>query len=372
MRNVFKNLSTSAIGIGFSLILGELVLRLMGISYPSFYTVDFHRGYGLRPRAQGISAREGKGLMRVNSDGFRGAEVEVSPQPGRLRVAFLGDSFTEAQQVNEEETFIGKIQITLSTRSCPLLRRYPQGVEFLNFGVGGYGTGQQLLTWRHLAKRYRPELVVLVIYPGNDFTDNEPRTRADRPVFKLDDHGNLVIDNAFRSGSQYQWRASLPARLIDSLINHSRLVQLLNEAKNRQANAPSLASAPENTRSIPLNPKASERAWRITELLVYALEREVRASGARLVVISTSSPDQVWPDRSKRPTDPFSQERRLSALLKDHGIPYLALGPELQKQADSDQLVLHGFVGQAPGEGHWNQAGHNLAAEIIRPWLCRQ
>ena len=67
----------------------------------------------------------------------------------------------------------------------------------------------------------------------------------------------------------------------------------------------------------------------------------------------------------------FVQEQRLAALLAQRRIPYLPLGPALQRQADRDRLVLHGFEGQAPGQGHWNRIGHQLAAEQLAPWLCQ-
>ena len=88
-------------------------------------------------------------------------------------------------------------------------------------------------------------------------------------------------------------------------------------------------------------------------------------------MVSTSTPEQVWPRARQRPRDPFAQERRLTALLAARRIPYLPLGPRLQRQVDDHGLLLHGFTGQAPGEGHWNATGHRLAAAAISPWLCR-
>jgi len=88
-------------------------------------------------------------------------------------------------------------------------------------------------------------------------------------------------------------------------------------------------------------------------------------------VISTSAPEQVWPNAQERPKQPFAREQRLAALLAQRRIPYLPLAPALQRQADRDRLVLHGFEGQAPGQGHWNPVGHRLAAEQLVPWLCQ-
>lgn len=366
MKRWLANIGAMSAGIVVSLLLAEGALHLAGVRYPSFYTVDRERGFALRPGAEGVWSREGRGSVRINQAGFRGADLFEAPAPGVLRIAVLGDSFTEALQVDEQDTFVKRLQTSLSAdSSCALRRNFPGGVEVLNFGVGAYGTGQQLLTWRHLAKRYRPDWVILAVYPGNDFTDNEPIPRQDRPVFLLDRNDQLQIDQRFRDTTAFRWRLSLPGRLIDGLMNHSRLLQLLNEAKNR------FASRSSSSGSVPtVTPMASDRAWQLTDRLIGTLASEVLLDGAHLAVISASVPEQVWPNVEERPAKPFAKEQRLAALLAKRNIPYLPLGPELQRQADRDRLVLHGFQGQAPGHGHWNATGHRLAAAAVTPWVC--
>ena len=372
MKRWLANLSAVAASAVASLLLAEGALRLAGLRYPAFYTVDSERGYALRPGAEGAWMREGHGQVRVNSAGFRGPEVSLQPPNEVFRVAVLGDSFTEALQVDEQATWVQQLQSRLNGDShCRLLSASGGQVQLLNFGVGGYGTGQELITWRHLASRYSPDLVILAIYPGNDITDNEPTAKSDRPVFRLGSDGELKLDNSFRQQTATRWRLSLPGQLVESLINRSRLLQLLNEAKNRRASKPTSPRAAPSA-SPPPPPQASEEAWSITDALIAQLNREVNAQGARLLVVSTSSPDQVWPRPHQRPLHPFAQEQRLASLLAPRRIPFLALGPILQMQADEKSLTLHGFPGQAPGEGHWNPTGHRLAAEIIEPWLCRQ
>jgi len=370
-------LLASALGLGFALLVAELGLRLMGVAYPAFYRVDAARGYGLRPGAQGWWTREGRGWVRINSAGFRHAELAPgAPAPGTLRVAVLGDSFTEALQVDAEATWERQLQNRLqATAACRVRQGLKGPVEVLNFGVGGYGTGQELLTWRHLARSYRPQLVVLALYPGNDFTDNSPDPQPDRPVFRLGPDGRLERDDAFQRNAAYRWRLSPPGQMVDALINHSRVLQLVNESKNRLAalkrlrlNAGAGGASPA---VIPVTRPASESAWAVTAALLTALDQEVRADGARLLVVSLSSPDQVWPKRQERPADPFAQERRLGGLLQARSIPYLPLAPTLQREADRQGLLLHGFPGQEPGQGHWNPEGHRLAAASMADWLCR-
>jgi hypothetical protein len=47
----------------------------------------------------------------------------------------------------------------------------------------------------------------------------------------------------------------------------------------------------------------------------------------------------------------------------------LTLAPTHQRYADERQVFLHGFPPHL-GEGHWNQAGHRVAGELIAQKLC--
>jgi hypothetical protein len=45
-------------------------------------------------------------------------------------------------------------------------------VDVLNFGVDGYGQVQEYLLLEHLIKTVKPDVVLLIVYIQNDFTDN--------------------------------------------------------------------------------------------------------------------------------------------------------------------------------------------------------
>ncbi len=370
-----SNLLLTASTLVVSLILIEVALRLVGVRYPSFYRVEAERGFGLRPQAQGVWTWEGSGKVKINAAGFRGALPSLLPADDTLRIAVLGDSFTEGLQVDEQQTWVRILEAQLNRSSdCPLLQG--RQAELLNFGVGGYTTGQALLTWRFQARAFHPNLVILAIYPGNDFSDNEPGPRNDRPGFALID-GALHQDDSFRQEAPYRLRTSLAGQVLDGLMNHSRVLQVFNEAKNRFGAMLRLQSqnddqshgskAPGNT------PDASAEAWELTGALVHQLNQEVHAAGARLLVISTNTPEQVWPEATERPSNPFKQEKRLAQLLNADQIPYKSLGPAMQLAVDrNSELVLHGFPNGQLGHGHWNASGHNLAALELAPWLCQQ
>lgn len=355
----------------------EVALRLAGVRFPAFYQPDWARGYALRPGASGLWSREGRAHVTINADGLRDGPHPRQTPPGVLRVAVLGDSFSEALQVDQDQTWWHQLEHHLNTRNpCAFREGFPKGVEMINFGVGGYGTGQELLTWRLQARAFQPRIVLLAMYLGNDIQDNTPQPRGDKPVFRLGPEGGLVIDNAFRSSSGSRFRFSALGGALNEVLNRSALLQLANEAKNRWSGRQPHPTAGPSRPTMHLE-RDDASGWAVTEALLRQLRDEVRAKGATLVVTSLSTPEQVWPDQSERQKvfrearqDPFARERRLAGLLQTLKVPYVPLAEDLQRQADQDGLILHGFSGKNLGSGHWNVTGHRWAATLLARRLC--
>jgi hypothetical protein len=370
----------------------ELVLRLAGFSHPNFYRPDPDLGWALRPGAAGRWRQEGDAPVRINRDGWRDEEHPLDKPAGELRVAVLGDSMVEALQVPADRTFWALAERRLE--GCERLggRR----VQLLDFGVSGFGTAQELLALRHRVERYRPDLVLLAFYSGNDVRNNHRPLDQDplRPYFTLEgDPPRLLLDASFQGTRGYRFRRSLPGRLAYGAVDRSRLLQLAKHAKSaadgligavraRRAAGGEAALQElglDNAVYAPPADPAWRAAWRVTEELIRALDRESRAQGARLAVVTLSTPIQVHPDPVARRRfaarlgvpDLLYPERRLAALARAEGIPALLLAPELARHSTRTGAYLHGFPNTPPGEGHWNQEGHRVAGNLLADWLCR-
>src|SRR5687767_9299755 len=104
-KRIAITLLTIAGGVAAGLLLVEIGLRIIGFRYLNLSQEDQYVGYALRPGAEGWWTKEGKAYIKVNSDGLRDREHSVSKPPDTLRIAVLGDSYTEALQVPLEKTF---------------------------------------------------------------------------------------------------------------------------------------------------------------------------------------------------------------------------------------------------------------------------
>ena len=164
-------------GFSLGIFLGEIYLRIAGISYPTFITVDKYKGWALIPGASGWYRKEGEAYARINSDGWRDRERSQVKPENTLRIVILGDSFTEARQVPLENTFVSVTEREL--RGCQALAGWK--VEALNFGVSGYGTAQELITLRRHIWDYSPDIVLLAAFLGNDITNNLPELNSLNP-----------------------------------------------------------------------------------------------------------------------------------------------------------------------------------------------
>lgn len=111
----------------------------------------------------------GRVVHRTNRLGFRGGEFPP-PAPGSFRIAFLGDSFTFGEGVEDDETYPERTRRALSER------RPRVDVVALNLGVGGHDTGQSLALLDVFGLPLRPDALVL----GYAMNDVKP------PLFEVD------------------------------------------------------------------------------------------------------------------------------------------------------------------------------------------
>ncbi|SVD31271.1 uncharacterized protein METZ01_LOCUS384125, partial [marine metagenome] len=129
------------------------------------------------------------------------AQHKVDPT---RRIAFLGDSFTAANQVNWEQSFIGLIE---SNNPSILIR---------NFGVTSYSPILYLVQMQNEVKSFQPTDVIIQIYQ-NDFFD-------DQRYLKSADSQRLSEIKAIDGG---------PSSNLIKILRSSYLARLIRKAQLR-------------------------------------------------------------------------------------------------------------------------------------------
>jgi lysophospholipase L1-like esterase len=348
------------------------------------------RGWSLEPNGSSFQRTRDYGvLVETNALGLRDRPHAVEKAPGTFRIVVLGDSFIEAYQVPLEQSLPYRLEERLAGR----------GVEVLNLGVGGYGTAQQLLALAEDGVRYRPDLVVLGFFLGNDLQNNsyaieaalfgaEAPTTFSRPYARarsLDAElewtppdREQMAPYVERWNERKGWRDALRRTLQPAM-----LANLFEKATGRLWSRfasdddrydPELILGWPFLREV-ADPKAArlwEDAWLVTRRLLLELDRVARAAGAGLVVLLVPANFQVdaralasiaagYPGLD---LDPLRINRALAAFCAQAGIPLLDPTPALAREQAGGRPTYYAVEDQ-----HWNAAGQALVAELLARFL---
>jgi hypothetical protein len=375
-----KSVLLVVLSLLFSLAAIEGALRVVGDSYPEFNALHPVYGWKPRPGVEGRHAFEGEGRMRINAAGFRDADHETAKPDGVFRIAVLGDSFTEAREVDLAETYWKRMET--GVQACIGDGRR---VEVLNFAVNGYGTAQQYLVLRDEALTYAPDVVLLAVFIGNDIWNNSRALdgHSDRPFFTLNGD-DLVLDRANLETAGFAARRAW-ADVKHFFYNRLRTLQIARKAyvRLRYGGGEAAMATPDQLNAglepgvyRPPSDPAWDEAWTVTERLIAAVAAAARAAGADPWAAFLPTPIQVFPDPVVRAAfakrlgvaDLGYPERRLADAAATADLPAVDLTAPLRAYAAERGVNLHGS-GRFAG-GHWNAEGHAAAARVLTDRLC--
>ncbi len=367
-RRITLAMITIAISACLGLLVVEVALRLLGITAELIYRPNQWYGWSLPASRHFTFDSHGRRIeIDINSQGLRDIPHAYERQPGSLRVLVLGDSFMEALQVAHESTFATQLETELRRR----VRDSKLAVEVINAGVSGFGTDNALLFFRQEGRSYRPDVVLLAFYVGNDVRNNSYELELidsggqRKPYFTLGREGLEL--NAY----PFTQHEGLPTRVRMFLNRNLRTYGFLRELRDR-----SRERTTGDRRAMPLDfglfasppAPAWESAWRVSEALLVTLAAEISAGGGRLFVMLIPADFQVeralWTRQLEAKGagstavdwDLDAPNRRLRDFLTAQGIPVLDLLPLFRAQVEPGTTLY------LPDDGHWTDAGHALAA----------
>ena len=323
----------------------------------------------------------------TNSDGFR--DVNHSTEHGRKkrdgslveirRIYVLGDSFSEAAQVNLYETFWHRTAQRLNDEACD------EFWEAHNFGVGDYGTVQQWLLMKRLFEKRIPDAVVLQMFPLNDIFNNSieaaniaSNNDAYRPYLSSsDNYSNPVFLNHYTAFARSH---SYAARTIIGVYN-SRIgawgsertfldqksrIQWAEQQLREQFDAGDLRfeHALLNVFAAPDDQIDSVRkGWESTEAALVKIADLASRHQVRLIVllaphesqfgralagVRKDLPFEIWP--------PYA-ERRVENLLRPRNVEIVGLLQEFS----SNPTIVTPYL-----DGHWNRHAHDLVSRTLK------
>ncbi len=293
---------------------------------------------------------------RTSSQRFRSLKnFAPYPDPHVPRVAVVGDSFTFGWGANDDQSYPSRLQQLLNTQYGP--------TEVLNAGICGTGTGNEALWYDVWVSHFHPNLVILTVVPND--TDDD----LARPLFSIDSYGNVSPKSAVQV-EQFQSQ-TLAARqiitrlpLYDYLTEHSELLNLFRRTVSvlirrhhmKETSAKAGASAFD---TIGLRLLAGEVEW---------LDKKVRSSGARLIVVFVPFRESVYgqtPTTNRVVRESLAMVETLSGVCAKNSIPFHDLTSEMRTAAATAQQPLF----YTKYDAHPTPLGYQLIADLVSPMV---
>lgn len=329
------------LSVVLALVLVELALRVWTPSSIPITLPDTRLGVVYRPGAIRHSTNAESGVTRtvsINSFGFRDQEWHS----GRPTILVVGDSFTAAMEVEEEKRYTEELERQLRASSDP-------SWQVLNMAISGTGPEAYLARMEKYYERFKPEVVVVSIFNGNDLHNIN---------YNLNPAGGRM-NYVYRDGEvvHYSSQASLWQQLVwkmKVLLGRSYVVQLFYDAKikiTHQASAKSQVSEEKILPGYCDSPRSDIEDSFV--ILKYILERMKLIAGEKLVVLQIPDKAQLRRDLPES-CDATLVEEKLAERAAELGIPLVSLFPQFN---DSNEGFYYA--------GHLNEKGHRVAAEAL-------
>ncbi|MFZ4765663.1 MAG: SGNH/GDSL hydrolase family protein [Roseimicrobium sp.] len=268
-------------------------------------------------------------LYRSNGEGIRAnREFTKEKPPGKIRVLCFGDSYTHCDEVENHQTWQHHAEQTAPH------------VEFLNFGVPGYGMTQAYLRYREVASRYAADYVIIgcmtddlkrsvnAYYPFRYPNPEESPNAMALPYSALDEAGQLVVhpplianQEAYKaflanplpilqqlSKADILFRKRPPTPFLTVLADRAESLEsrfgpamsYVREAWQRVLN---LKGDKKNEGRVVRTPEQRQRIAEINRLLLLRFAEEVKASGAVPIVVWFPSPANLRAHNTGKPRD---------------------------------------------------------------------
>ncbi len=244
----------------------------------------------------------------------------------RLKILVVGDSFTHATAVSDDRTYHAILSKLLD-------------VEVFAYGVGGYGTLQEFLVLDRYLDIIGPD-VVLWQYCINDFINNDNELER---LSRINNNG-WVRPYWVNGRIQLLSPKESSIQVRDWINRRSRFLYFVLTRLDRLRASNTKDTVEVDIEAEGMRHTGFARAVSITDELMGQVQARV---GTRPIMAFNCAR-----------TEPYNQAfRNISA---HHGIIYWDdVAPTVQAAAEQGEDVY------ASDGGHWNERGHNLAAQAL-------
>jgi hypothetical protein len=326
------------------------------------------------PGGSGFWLSENRAFVKFNALGMHDVERSATPPAGTRRVVVLGDSMTEALQVDRSETYVALAE--------KRLRAAGERVEVLNLGLSNAYDAVQVELMRTRGAGLQPDALVVATNATVDGGSLVYPLRDDRvlPAYRRDDAGDWFISKAFRDDPEYRFWSGPAGSLTRAALEHSRLARIVNQ-RWKSGFWSEHGTTGAARRRGPCVDAAFAAHWRLW------VERSLEPQGARLdaylgdlatlgragavpVTLVLIGPTYDCPDSRSRAA---ALEDAIRKRVERFGLRVVFAATEMRRHLPdgADVRGLFGFKADV-GSGHLNHRGHEVMADVLTEIIRRR
>jgi len=316
--------------------------------FQQLFMQDPQVGHRLRPgSATRYTTPEFTTDLAINAQGVRD-DAPIGPKaPNEKRIVILGDSLVLSVQVALQETFAKHLERGLQTDEPSVRWRV------INAGVQGYGPVDEWLFYRHVAKPFDADLVLIMVFVGNDAVEAHDKAAS------LDSGVPLVAEGA----------ADVATTRIRRLVRSSMVLQnarlrwdhLKSRLEGPGAERPLTSYLADAPADVLNGLDVSRRAFGL-------IAEEAASSGARTALVLMPARFQTDDADYERLRDVVTAgggtlvrdaaSDRFRDALAPLGLPTLDLLPTLRAEPDRQDLFFQRNV-------HLTPRGHRVVGKAL-------
>ncbi len=325
-----------------------------------------------------------------NSEGFR--DYNHNLNQSKRRILVMGDSHAWGWGVEQDNLFSHYLETLLNAR-------LNKKIEVVNIASPGWSPAQYLIAWELLNKDYDPEILILLLYEGNDLGElYSAELFSDFwPVFRLDKSGKLIYPR-LPPPSKEQWNQARERALQDTKkikfypykddLPKKILAKVINENKGDEAKIATkglkdwllensliyykfsrLIHSCDWLESIAVSVHLAHRnisnnknehdvdVYNLTKEVMREIHRKVTSGRKRLICLVIPRRPEI---SSGKETSTYYKK-----ILRELQIEQVPLFGKFRKQYKKGKSLFVKY------DGHLGQAGHHLSAMLTADYLSK-
>ncbi len=293
----------------------------MGENIPN---INFRFVYATNPRH--YFDKDNAVYSRINSFGFRGPDFSLQKPSNTYRILGVGDSFTFGEGVNEQDTFLSKLNSHLTTQHPD------KSFEVINAGASGYNTRDEVISLTNRWIKLTPDLVILTFTMNDGYADDEFADLALGPLIMGLQDGRTKVPG---QGKEYPSKLlTWGLGLIERKKNSNRIIDIYLSQYTTK-------------------PLLEGYDWENSKNNFKLAKSAIDAINGKMVLV-------IFPELFRLNDNyPFKEiHEKVAAEAKLQGIFVLDLLPVFQQYKAGD-LWVH------PTDHHPNEVAHGIAAQAM-------